>query len=142
MNYKKRNKKIIEELKKGKTQNSVAKKHDVSKARIGQILKNYNTTYYFCERHNKKFTEKCPFCEIDNNYSEALNDSVFLKKEIKLLRVRTRKQEIVRKRKVLVTKLTDECSYSLKEISALLGLDRTTIMYLYKDYQQGRNYKK
>ena len=142
MNYKIRNKKIIEKIENGKNQSFVAKKYKISRARVGQILKDYNTTYYYCEKHNKKFTDKCPFCEIDNKYLEALNDLTFLGNEIKALNVRSRKQEVVRKRKVLITKLVDEHLYPLKTISSLLGLDRTTIMYLYKSYKQGRKIKK
>lgn len=147
MNYKKRNQEIIKlhkgtKDKKGLTYDVLADEYKISKARIGQICSPKEKVYYYCERHDKRFTKKCPFCEIDDNYAKTLDDPDILKSEIEFLRKPDRTEQVVRKRKILVTKLFDDFKLSPRSISELLEMDRTSILHLYESYKQGRDIKK
>jgi len=136
-----RNKEIIKlhtgtEDKKGLTYDVLADKYKVSKARIGQICSPKEITYYYCEKHNKKFIDKCPLCDIDEKYDSELDSLFRLIEEINLLKIPNRKDVLVRKRKILVTKLIDEHRFSVPEVSKLMEMDASSITHLYNSFKQ------
>jgi len=131
----KRNEEIIRLHNEGITYEKLAKKYNVSKSRIGQICSPKEEFYYYCEKHDKRFKTKCPICEIDEKYGDELDDSFNLMKEIDYLKIPNRKDYIVRKRKILVTKLIDEKLFSISQVADLLDMDRASIIHLYESYK-------
>ena len=122
--------------KKGLTYSVLSKKYGVTSARIGQICSPKEKVYYHCKRHNKRFTKKCPFCEIDDNYLATLDDPSVLKAEIEFLSIPNRNQKVVRKKKILVIKLIDELCFSSVKVGKLLGIDHTSVLNLYKGFNK------
>jgi len=140
MNYEKRNKEIRKlhkgsKRKKKKTYKQLAKDYGVTDSRIGQICSPKNSIFFYCERHKKKYTKVCPFCDLDANYPLLLEDNGNLKSEMKLLRKRDRTAITSRKRKILITKLYEEFEYSFRRIGQSLERDHTTIGHLYHHYK-------
>ena len=135
MDFKERNKKIKKERKKGTTYEKISKIHGITKERVRQICSGEKPPLY-CKKHNKKYRGICPFCRIDEQYKKILNENGNLKDEIKKLKGKDRNEDLVRKRKILITKLHDEFYFSFRRIGQLLGRDHSTIMYNYYSFEK------
>ena len=115
--------------KQGLSYSVLAKKFNLSRARIGQICTEIPTKY--CKKHNKRYKIECPLCKIDNYYKDILMKNGNILEEIKQIKRGGRKAENVRKAQILVTELRDRFNFSFRRIGQLLGRHYSSIIHLY-----------
>jgi len=139
MEKRERNEKI-KELRKSMTLQTIGQKFGISRERVRQICH----PVQLCLKHKREFRLFCAVCREERRkiktrtfkeYEIQLSKNLINKeKEIRRLKVYSRKQHLVLERAILVKNLRDS-NLSFPQIGKLLHRDHTSIMnLLYKVY--------
>jgi predicted transcriptional regulator len=113
----------------GKTLKEIAGIFGISATRIGQLLKRHER----CATHGVSYTKCCYRCALQEKIDRALarvkRDG--LMPEIRELKARDRRNQVVARRALMVKRLRDRYRLSFPQIGKLLGRDHSSVIHLY-----------